>query len=125
MPRKRPRATTFVETMAALPQARYRYGEGVPSPAGREEFVDEEGNRWRKVRGPLHRALTKRLVTQADALIIGVGAGGRLRQVLPEDRPATWKKIKDRLHANEAPGYHPYEFASSDGLTLLYVEESC
>ncbi|MFF1908586.1 hypothetical protein [Kitasatospora sp. NPDC058218] len=125
MPKKRPHAATLSEMTAALPPVQYRYGEGVPSPAGSEEFVDDKGHRWRKVRGPLHRNLTKRLATQADALIIGEGAGGHFRHVSPGDRLAVWHEIKHRLNTDEAPSYHPYEFASADGLTLLYIEESC
>ncbi|MEU9133921.1 MULTISPECIES: hypothetical protein [unclassified Kitasatospora] len=125
MPKKRPHTTTLAEMMAALPQVQYWYDEGVPSPAGSEEFVDNEGRRWRKIRGPLHRNLAKRLATQADELIIGEGAGGHFRHVPSGDRLAAWHEIKHRLNAGETPSYHPYEFASTDGLTLLYIEESC
>lgn len=125
MPKKRPHAATLAEMTAALPPLQHWYGEGAPSPAGSMEFTDDEGRRWRKVRGPLHRNLAKRLVTQADALIIGEGAGGHLRRVPPDDRLAAWREVEDRLNADEAPSYDPYEFASADGLTLLYVEETC
>ncbi|MFJ7276794.1 hypothetical protein [Kitasatospora sp. NPDC098663] len=126
MPKKRHRAATLAEITAALPPVEYWYGEGIPSPAGRAEFTDDDGRLWQKVRGPLHRNLARRLATQADELIVGEGAGGHFRHVPPADRLAAWHEIKDRLHGDEAPSYHPYEFASADGLlTLLYIEESC
>ncbi|MGW3071869.1 MULTISPECIES: hypothetical protein [unclassified Kitasatospora] len=126
MPRKRRRPETMAEITAALPPVEYWYGEGIPSPASRTEFTDDDGRLWRKVRGPLHRNLARRLATQANVLIVGEGAGGHFRHVPAADRLAAWHEIKDRLHADEAPSYHPYEFASADGLlTLLYIEESC
>ncbi|MET8572045.1 hypothetical protein [Streptomyces sp. NPDC004783] len=125
MPNKRPRNVTLAEIVASLPPAPDPPVEWVRSPAGREEFVDDEGQLWRKVRGPLHRRLTQRLATQADALIIGVAGGGEFRHVPATDRLATWNQIKDRLMADCTPSYAPYEFVSTDGLTLLYIEESC
>ncbi|MFJ8804405.1 hypothetical protein [Streptomyces sp. NPDC102487] len=41
------------------------------------------------------------------------------------DRLATWNQIKDQLMADCILSYAPYEFVSTDGLTLLYIEESC
>ncbi|MFF9160926.1 hypothetical protein ACF081_11790 [Streptomyces longwoodensis] len=125
MPHKRPRNATLAEMVASLPPAPDPPAEGVPSPAGREEFVDDEGRLWRKVRGPLHQRLAQRLATQADALIIGEGGGGEFRHVPACDRLATWNRIKDRLMADCTPSYAPFEFVSAEGLTLLYVEESC
>ncbi|MEU3305268.1 hypothetical protein ABZ729_36470 [Streptomyces sp. NPDC006678] len=125
MPNKRPRNATLAEIVASLPPAPDPPVEWVRSPAGREEFVDDEGQLWRKVRGPLHRRLTQRLATQADALIIGEAGGGQFRHVPATDRLATWNKIKGRLMADDIPSYAPYEFVSTDGLTLLYIEESC
>ncbi|MBH5334762.1 hypothetical protein IHE55_08130 [Streptomyces pactum] len=125
MPNKRPRNATLAEMVASLPPAPDPPVEWVRSPAGCEEFVDDEGQLWRKVRGPLHPRLTRRLVTQADALIIGEGGGGEFRHVPAADRLATWDRIKDRLMVDRTPGYAPYEFVSADGLTLLYIEENC
>ncbi|MGW0612101.1 hypothetical protein [Streptomyces sp. NPDC002788] len=125
MPNKRLRNATLAEIVASLPPAPDPPVEWVRSPAGREEFVDDEGQLWRKVRGPLHRRLTQRLATQADALIIGEAGGGEFRHVPATDRLATWNQIKDRLMADCIPSYAPYEFVSTDGLTLLYIEESC
>ncbi|MEV7778058.1 hypothetical protein [Kitasatospora sp. NPDC088351] len=125
MSEKRSQTTTLAEMMAALPPARDSYGRGIPSPAGREEFVDDTGQRWRKVRGPLQRNLAKRLALQADEMIIGEGGGGHFRHVPSTGRATTWHAIKNLLGATCTPSYRPYEFASGDGRTLLYVEESC
>ncbi|MFJ8540640.1 hypothetical protein ACIRFH_01235 [Streptomyces sp. NPDC093586] len=125
MPGKRPRNATLAEIVASLPPAPEPPVEWMPSPAGREEFADDEGRLWRKVRGPLHRRLARRLVTRADELIIGEGAGERFRHVPATERIAAWHQIEDRLMAECTPSYAPYEFVSADGLTLLYIEESC
>lgn len=58
-------------------------------------------------------------------MIIGTGAGTHLRPVPTADRLAAWHEIKDRLDTDDTPSFHPYEFASTDGRTLLYVEEWC
>ncbi|MFI6039196.1 hypothetical protein ACIBBD_34730 [Streptomyces sp. NPDC051315] len=128
MSRKRQRTPTLAETVASLPPVQSSEGEdaqGVLSPAGREEFVDDTGQRWQKVRGPLHPRLAQRLVVQADELIIGEGGGGQFRHVPPEDRLETWHAIKHRLDADGTPGYRPFAFSSAEGRTLLYIEEDC
>ncbi|MET9775658.1 hypothetical protein ABZ023_15630 [Streptomyces sp. NPDC006367] len=125
MPDKRPRKATLAEVLASLPPAPDPPVAWVPSPAGREEFADDEGRLWRKVRGPLHRRLARRLVARADVLIIGEGGGERFRPVPATERIAAWRQIEDRLLAECTPSYVPYEFVSTDGLTLLYIEESC
>ncbi|WP_380284027.1 hypothetical protein [Kitasatospora purpeofusca] len=126
MSKKRPRAATLAEVTADLPPVEHPYREGVLSPAGRTEFVDDRGQRWRKVRGPLQPRLVKRLLTAADAVIIGVGAGFEYRHIAPEDRADTWQTVKDRLSdTGESPTYRPFEFASADGRTLLYLDECC
>ncbi|MFE6867189.1 hypothetical protein ACFVFS_11555 [Kitasatospora sp. NPDC057692] len=126
MSKKRPRAATLADVTAALPPVEHPYREGVLSSAGRAEFVDDRGQRWRKVRGPLHPRLAKRLLSTADEVIIGVGAGFDYRHIAPADRADTWQAVKDRLEdAGESPTYRPFEFASADGRTLLYLDECC
>ncbi|MEV5316691.1 hypothetical protein AB0K92_03275 [Streptomyces sp. NPDC052687] len=98
---------------------------GGPSPAGRDEFTDDTGRRWRKVRGPLHPRLGRRLAARADAFVIGEGAGERFRHVASGDRLPAWRAIEDRLDSPLTPSYRAFEFRSAEGMTLLYVEESC
>ncbi|MFD7301907.1 hypothetical protein ACFV83_13410 [Streptomyces pharetrae] len=128
MSRKRKHAPTLAETVAALPPAGHTEDtgpDGGPSPAGREEFVDDTGRRWRKVRGPLHPSLARRLVAQADEFIVGEGSGERLRHVPSGGRLPAWQAIRDRLDSELTPGFRAFEFRSAEGTTLLYVEESC
>jgi hypothetical protein len=149
MSRKRKHAPALAETVAAPPPAeplespgspkssgssessessRSSEGDGLlggPSPAGREEFADDTGRRWRKVRGPLHPRLAKRLVAQADEFVIGEGGGERFRHVASGDRLPAWQAVKDRLDSELTPSYRAFEFRSADGTTLLYIEESC
>jgi hypothetical protein len=143
MSRKRKHAPALAETVAAPPPAEplespgspkssesseSSEGDGLlggPSPAGREEFADDTGRRWRKVRGPLHPRLAKRLVAQADEFVIGEGGGERFRHVASGDRLPAWQAVKDRLDSELTPSYRAFEFRSADGTTLLYIEESC
>ncbi|MET8701289.1 hypothetical protein ABZW10_20840 [Kitasatospora sp. NPDC004723] len=126
MPRKRPRTATMAELTAGLPPVQYTYGAGVPSPGGRAEFVDDLGQRWRKVRGPLDPRLVKRLLTTADAVIVGGAGGFAFRHIAAADRADTWQAVKNRLSdTGESPTYRPFEFVSADGRTLLYLEEWC
>lgn len=125
MSKKRLHSTTLADIVAPLPPAPGPPVEGVPSPARRDQFVDDEGQLWQKVRGPLRRRLTRRLVTHADALIIGEVGGGQFRHVSATDRLTTWRQVQDRLMAAYRPSYTPYEFVSAEGRTLLYIEESC
>ncbi|GAA1402177.1 hypothetical protein GCM10009639_45390 [Kitasatospora putterlickiae] len=126
MSKKHPRAATLADITAALPPVRYSHGVAAPSPAGRAEFVDDRGQRWRKVRGPLHPRLVKRLLATADAVIIGRNGGFAFDHITPADRPGIWPAVKDRLaDLGESPAYGPFEFAAADGRTLLYLEEWC
>jgi hypothetical protein len=125
MSKKHPRTRSLAEIVASLPRPREPLGGWVQSPAGRSEFVDDVGQLWQKVRGPLDRKLARRLLTHADTLIIGEGGGGRFRHVPADDRLAAWNDIEDRLSADTIPSYVPYQFVSAEGLTLLYIEESC
>ncbi|MFD0256992.1 hypothetical protein ACFXKJ_39625 [Kitasatospora indigofera] len=100
-------------------------GVPLPSPAGAREFVDDEGLLWRKVRGPLERRLAARMVGTADVMIIGWGAGQDLGHLEPEERAEAWAAVKNSLQVRAIPSFTPYEFATEDGLTLLYIEESC
>ncbi|QIJ63756.1 hypothetical protein [Streptomyces sp. JB150] len=114
--------------VAAPPSAEPAVGDDVlggPSPAGRAEFTDDAGRRWRKVRGPLHPRLGRRLAARADAFVIGEGAGERFRHVASGDRLPAWRAIEDRLDSPLTPSYRAFEFRSAEGMTLLYVEESC
>ncbi|MFE7562519.1 hypothetical protein [Kitasatospora sp. NPDC057500] len=126
MPKKRPRAATLAELTAGLPPVQYSFGASEPSPGGSTEFVDDEGQRWRRVRGPLHPRLVKRLLASADAVIIGSGGGTTLRRLAREDRAGTWQAVKNRLaDLGESPTYRAFEFVSADRRTLLYLEEWC
>ena len=146
MSRKRKHTPALAETVAAPPPAEplespgsakspespespeSSEGDGLlggPSPAGREEFADDTGRRWRKVRGPLHPRLAKRLVAQADEFVIGEGGGERFRHVAAGYRLPAWRAVKDRLDSEHTPSYRAFEFRSADGTTLLYIEESC
>ncbi|MFC7220250.1 hypothetical protein ACFQLX_19080 [Streptomyces polyrhachis] len=125
MAKNRPRSVTLAEIVASLPPAPEPSVEGVLSPAGRKEFVDDTGRRWLRVRGPLDPRVARRLVARADALIVGEVGGGRLRHVPPADRETTWHRVKERPTGDSVPGYAPYEFVSEDGMTLLYFEEGC
>ncbi|MFJ1751418.1 hypothetical protein [Kitasatospora sp. NPDC088134] len=125
MSKKRHRAKPFSELLISLPPAVDWYGTGLPSPAGVDEFLDGEGGRWRKVRGPFERRLAKRLLTSADVVIVGEGVGTRLRRIPLSERLEFWTQVNDRFNTADTPGYEPYQFVSPDGLTLLYIEENC
>lgn len=69
--------------------------------------------------------LAKRLVRTADVMIIGEGAGDRLRCVPVEERDTAWAGIKDRIGSDGLPSYRAYQFHSADGRQLLYIEQTC
>ncbi|MFF2073887.1 hypothetical protein ACFVXG_03930 [Kitasatospora sp. NPDC058162] len=125
MAKKNRREPTLSEVLAGLPPSTNAPGGFIPSPADRDEFTDESGFTWQKIRGPIERRLAARLVENADVMIVGWGAGQELRHLATEERGAVWKEIKDRLRTPNIPSYRPFEYASADGLSLLYIEENC
>ncbi|MGC2997805.1 hypothetical protein ACPF8X_05195 [Streptomyces sp. G35A] len=126
MPKKRTPDKSFAEVMASLEP-----GEGADpatgrlSPASVGELVDQQGCPWTKNRGPLDVRLTRRLVSGADEMIIGEGAGEVLRPVPAEGREEAWTLIRDGLDTPESGRYRAFDFRSEDGRVLLYVEEFC
>ncbi|GAA2985503.1 hypothetical protein GCM10010447_12820 [Streptomyces fulvorobeus] len=116
---------TFAAALESLEPAEPVDGPLALSPAGTGELVDADGCRWLVHRGPLDVRLAKRRVRTADVMIIGEGAGDRLRCVPPEERDAAWASIKDRIDSDGLPSYQPYQFTSADGRELLYIEQTC
>lgn len=125
MPKKSPRTVSFTALLESLDPADPDDGPLVLSPAGAGELVDADGCRWTVSRGPLDARLAKRLVHSADVMIIGESAGDRLRPVPTGERDAAWAGVKDHLTGDDLPSYRPYQFASADDRTLLYIEQSC
>ncbi|WP_433544570.1 hypothetical protein ACQPZG_05315 (plasmid) [Streptomyces sp. CA-294286] len=125
MPKKRPRTVSFAVVLESLEPAEPDGGPFVLSPAGAGELADADGCRWKVLRGPLDVRLAKRLVHGADVMIIGEGAGDRLRCVPVEEKGAAWAGIKDRIGSEGLPSYQPYQFISADGRQLLYIEQTC
>ncbi|MFV2117346.1 hypothetical protein ACE14D_02425 [Streptomyces sp. Act-28] len=126
MPKKRTPGKSFAEVVASLePGEGSDPAIGKLSPASAGELVDPQGCLWAKSRGPLDARLARRLVSGADEMIIGEGAGEALRPVPADERQEAWNLIRDELDA-AAPGrYQAFDFRSEDGRVLLYVEESC
>ncbi|MFJ2804920.1 hypothetical protein [Kitasatospora sp. NPDC087271] len=122
---KKPQSQSFRDLVASMPPSDDWYGAGVPSPAGLDEFTDDEGQQWHKVRSRLQPRLAKRLMTTADVVIVGEGAGSRFRHVSKAERSEVWGEVGTRLHASVGPSYEACEFVSASGLSMLYLEESC
>ncbi|MEH0547485.1 hypothetical protein QA802_31700 [Streptomyces sp. B21-105] len=126
MPKKRTSDKSFAEVMASLePGEGSEPATGQFSPASAGELVDQQGCLWRKSRGPLDARLIRRLVSSADEMIVGEGAGEVLRPVPADGREEAWTLIKDELNASGSGRYQAFDFRSEDGRVLLYVEEFC
>ncbi|MDI9887725.1 hypothetical protein QMZ92_25985 [Streptomyces sp. HNM0645] len=126
MPRKRAPDKSFAEVMASLePMEGSDPDTGQLSPASAGELVDQQGCLWRKNRGPLDTRVIRRLVSGADELIVGEGAGEVLRPVPTDGREEVWTLIKDELNTSESGRYQAFDFRSEDGRVLLYIEEFC
>jgi hypothetical protein len=125
MSKKHPRTVSLATVLEFLGPADPDDGPLVLSPAGSGEIIDADGCRWAVSRGPLDVRLAKRLVRSADVMIIGESAGDHLRPVPAGERDAAWASIKGRIDSHDLPSYQPYQFASADGRTLLYIEQTC
>jgi hypothetical protein len=126
MRKKRTSGENFAEVVASLEHTEGSDpGAGLLSPASAGELVDGQGCLWTRSRGPLDVRLARRLVRNADEMIIGEGAGEALRAVPAEGREEAWALVADGLQTPESGTYRAYEFRSEDGRVLLYVEESC
>ncbi|MFD4400031.1 hypothetical protein [Kitasatospora sp. NPDC058478] len=132
MPKKRKRAETLSEVVAAMgPQPDVESaGSCLPSPLMARGFTDADGRHWRLARGPLDPRRAKRLAVGADMMSMGDyyedRAEGWLPRFLSEaERPAAWLKARARFGAADLPIHEAYEFTTEDGLVLLYIETYC
>ncbi|MFE2722198.1 hypothetical protein [Kitasatospora sp. NPDC059327] len=132
MSKKRQRATTLAEVVAAMepPSADERAGSYTLRPVAARGFADGEGCHWRLARGPLHPRRAKRLAVCADVMSMGEYYDDRAERWLPRfladaERPAAWLAARARLDATDLPIHEAYEFTADDGRVLLFIETYC
>ncbi|MFI5621422.1 hypothetical protein [Streptomyces sp. NPDC051567] len=131
MSKKRERAVTLAEMVAAMPPpVEESGGRYVLPPVTARGFTDADGCYWRLARGPLDPRRAKRLAADADVMSMGEYYDDQAEWWLPRfladaERPAAWLEARARSGAADLPVHEAYEFTADDGRVLLFIETYC
>lgn len=103
------------------------FATGVPDAPTAGRLIDQSGRLW-VLRRRLNESAARKLANRADEMIIGDGISGSF--ITAPERAATWASIEKTGQApdekaEEMVEYHPFEFDSESGLTLLYLRRTC
>lgn len=124
------RTESFVDVVAALPDASVGEGEEIDSPVSSGSWIDRDSVVWRRRGGNAEPARARRLLLErAETRVVHMYAGDA-RDIAHADRASLWHRIEPYVRgARRMAGDHTdllvAEFRDVSGRQLLIVEERC